>query len=109
MAYNEKLSQRIKRLLQETRGIENKKMFGGIGFLLHGNMACGILNDYLIIRVGPDGYEDALALPHTRKFDITGRAMKGWIMVAKDGCSSDEELSVWVGRGLAFAASLPKK
>jgi len=109
MAYNEKLSQRVKGLLQKTRGIEDKKMFGGIGFLLHGNMACGILNDELIIRVGPDGYEDALALPHTRKFDIMGRAMKDWVMVSKAGCSSDQDLSTWVQRGLSFAASLPKK
>ncbi len=109
MSYNEKLSQRVRALLRNTPGIEGKKMFGGIGFFLHGNMACGILNDDLIIRIGPDGYEDALALPHTRVFDITGRTMKGWVMVSKAGCSSGEDLSAWVQRGVAFASSLPKK
>ena len=109
MAYNEKLSQKVQALLLQIPGMKSKQMFGGIGFLLHGHMACGILQDDLIIRVGPDGYEDALALPHTRKFDITGRAMKGWVMVSKAGCSSDQDLSTWVQRGLSFAASLPKK
>jgi TfoX/Sxy family transcriptional regulator of competence genes len=109
MAYNKKMSQRVWALLQQTPGIESKKMFGGIGFLLHGNMACGLLNDDLIIRVGPGGYENALAQPHTRVFDTTGRAMKGWVMVSKAGYSSDGDLSTWVERGVAFAASLPRK
>lgn len=96
MAYNEILSKRVKALLQQTPGMQDKKMFGGIGFLLHGNMACGILHDALIVRVGPDGYKKALALPHTRKFDMTGRAMKGWVMVLAPGCSSDKDLANWV-------------
>jgi TfoX/Sxy family transcriptional regulator of competence genes len=109
MAYNKLLLQKVRALLQKTPGIEEKKMFGGVGFLLHGNMACGILHDDLIVRVGPDGYVDALALPHTRKFDITGRAMTGWVMVSKTGCRSDEDLSTWLQRGVSFAGSLPKK
>jgi TfoX/Sxy family transcriptional regulator of competence genes len=109
MAYNEKLSQKVQDLLLQIPGIEGKKMFGGIGFLLHGNMACGILNDDLIIRVGPDSYEDALGMPHTRVFDTTGRAMKGWVMVAKAGYSSDGDLATWVQRGVAFASTLPEK
>lgn len=109
MSYNEKLSQRVRTLLLNTPGVEAKKMFGGIGFLLHGNMACGFLNDDLIVRVGPDGYEDALASPYTREFDITGRVMKRWVMVSKAGCSSDGDLATWVERGVAFASSLPKK
>ncbi|KPJ99246.1 MAG: RNA methyltransferase [Desulfobacterales bacterium SG8_35] len=109
MAYNEKLSQRVRAILLQVPGIEIKKMFGGVGFLLHGNMACGILDEYLIVRVGPDGYEEALALPHTGKFDITGRVMKGWIMVAKAGWRTEKDLSTWVQRGVSFAKSLPKK
>ena len=109
MAYNEKMSQRVWALLQQTPGIENKEMFGGIAFLVHCNMACGLLNDDLIVRVGPDGYEDALALPDTRAFDITGKAMKGWVMVSEAGYSSDEDLSTWAKRGVAFASSLPGK
>ncbi len=109
MAYNEKLARRVHGLLKQTPGLEYKKMFGGIGFLLHGNMVCGILNDDLIVRVGPDRYAEALALPHTREFDITGRTMNGWVMVSGTGCGSEEDLSIWVQRGVSFAGSLPKK
>jgi TfoX/Sxy family transcriptional regulator of competence genes len=63
MAYNEKLSQKVRALLQRTPGMEDKKMFGGVGFLVHGNMACGVLNDDLIVRVGPDEYKNALLYP----------------------------------------------
>jgi hypothetical protein len=83
-------------------------MFGGIGFLLNGNLACGIVNDDVLIHVGPDGHEDALAFAHTRAFDITGRVMQGWIMVSKTSCDSDEDLSTWIQHGVRFAASLPK-
>ncbi|UCD65661.1 MAG: TfoX/Sxy family protein [Deltaproteobacteria bacterium] len=109
MAYNEKLSQKVRALLQRTPGMEDKKMFGGVGFLVHGNMACGVLNDDLIVRVGPDEYKNALALPHTREFDITGRVMKGWVMVSSEGTRTDRELSAWVQRGILFAQSLPGK
>ncbi len=109
MAYDEQLEQRVRALLQQTSGIEDKNMFGGVAFLLHGNMACGILNNDLIVRVGPEGYEDALALPHSRKFDISGRAMKGWVMVCAKGHDSKKDLASWVDRGISFAGSLPKK
>ena len=108
MVYSETLSQRVRVLLQNTNGIAEKRLFGGVGFLLRNNMACGILNDDLIVRVGPKGYEEALALPRTRVFDITGRIMKGWVMVPAQKLS-DEDLSTWVDRGLAFARSPPKK
>jgi len=72
-------------------------------------MACGILNDEVIVRVGPQQYEDSLELPHTRKFDITGRPMKGWVMVSHDGHESDEDLMSWVQKGVNFALSLPPK
>ena len=84
-------------------------MFGGVCFLLHGNMACGIINDDLIVRVGRPDYESSLALPHTRRFDITGRAMKGWVMVAADGYEADDGLSGWVRKGTIFALTLPPK
>jgi hypothetical protein len=109
MAYNEKLSQRVREFLQRTPGMEDKKMFGGVGFLIYGNMACGVLRDDLIVRVGPDEYDNAQALSHTREFDITGRVMKGWVMVSPKGTSTDEDLSGWVKRGVSFAQSLPKK
>jgi TfoX/Sxy family transcriptional regulator of competence genes len=109
MAYNEKLAERIREKLINLPAFLERKMFGGVCFLLHGNMACGILNDDVIIRVGKEAYESALALPHTRKFDITGRAMTGWVMVSHEGHASDQQLDEWLQRGVSFAASLPPK
>ena len=109
MAYNEELAQRVRDLLRKREGLTEKKMFGGIGFLLHGNMACGILKDDLIVRVGPEKYQELLKLPGTRVFDITGRMMTGWIMVAAKGYRSAANLAAWVERGAAFALSLEPK
>jgi hypothetical protein len=109
MAYDEGLAQRVRELLEERPEFNEKKMFGGVCCLLNGNMACGILNDDLIVRVGPEKYEDSLKLPHTRKFDITGKPMKGWVMVSYKGHESDEDLFEWVQRGVNYAFSLPPK
>jgi hypothetical protein len=109
MAYDEGLAQRIRELLGERPGLVEKRMFGGIGFILHGNMACGVHKDALIVRVGPQRYEEALGRPHTRQFDITGRPMKGWVMVGPDGTESDQDLQEWVQRGIDFAGTLPPK
>lgn len=109
MAYNKILAKRVRTLLQKTSGILEKQMFGGVGFLIHGNMACGILNDDLIIRVGSANYDAALKSSHAREFDVTGRVMKGWVMVSSSGYDSDKDLSSWVERGVSFARSLPGK
>ena len=109
MVYNEGLAQRIRRVLGELSGLVEKKMFGGIGFMVQGNMACGVHKDELIVRVGPDGYEEAIRRPHTRPFDITGRPMKGWVLVGSDGYESDDDLKEWVQQGLDFALTLPPK
>jgi TfoX/Sxy family transcriptional regulator of competence genes len=109
MAYDRGLAERIRELLAQEPGYAERKMFGGIGFLLHGNMACGVIKDALIVRVGLPDYEAMLALPDTRVFDITGRAMKGWIMVSGAGYEDDEDLSRWVRRGTAFSLTLPPK
>ena len=109
MAYDEGLAQQIREVLGEQPGLVEKKMFGGVGFMVHGNMACGVHKDALIVRVGPEGYEKALARPHTRPFDITGRPMKGWCMVTSDGYESDDALKGWVQQGVDFALSLPAK
>jgi TfoX/Sxy family transcriptional regulator of competence genes len=109
MAYHEDLAQRIREVLGEQPGLVKKKMFGGIGFMVHGNMACGVYKDALIVRVGPEKHEEAMARPHTKPFDITGRPMKGWVMVTADGYESDEALKDWVQQGLDFALSLPAK
>ena len=109
MAYNEGLAQRVRVVLEGKSGLVEKKMFGGVCFLLRGNMACGILNGSLIVRVGPEKYENALKLPHTRKFDTTGKPMKGWVMVSAEGHNTDERLSYWVEQGVAFALTLTAK
>ncbi|MGD9049397.1 MAG: TfoX/Sxy family protein [Anaerolineae bacterium] len=109
MAYDEGLAQRIRDSLQEAPGLVEKKMFGGIGYMLQGNMACGVNQDTLIVRVGPDRYEEALSRPHTRVFDMTGRPMKGWVVVAPEGIEEDDDLDQWIQQGVDFALSLPAK
>jgi TfoX/Sxy family transcriptional regulator of competence genes len=109
MPYDEGLAQRIDEILGEASGLVQKKMFGGICYLAEGNMACGIYKEYLIVRVGPEKYEDALQQPNTKVFDITGKVMKGWVMVSEAGYEDDHDLQKWLDQGLAFARSLPPK
>jgi TfoX/Sxy family transcriptional regulator of competence genes len=109
MAFDEGLAERMRELLAERPGITEKKMFGGLGFILDGNMCCGIVGDDLMVRVGPEAHDEALALPHARPMDFTGRPMKGFLYVGPDGVESDEDLAAWIGRGVDFAASLPPK
>ena len=109
MAYDEALGDRVRAVLEGRDDYSEKKMFGGLCFLLGGNMCCGIVGEELMIRVGPDAYDDALAKPHAREMDFTGRAMKGMVYVGVDGLVSDDDLSAWVGRGADFAGSLPPK
>lgn len=109
MAYDELLGARMRAVLGPLPGLEEKKMFGGIGFLVNGNMACGVHKNNMIVRVGPENYTAALARAHTRPFDMTGRPMAGWIMVEPLGCATESDLKAWVEQGLAFAASLPGK
>ena len=109
MAYDEQLAERVRDQLADVHGITEKAMFGGVAFLLEGNMAVGLTGDQLMVRVGRDDSDDALARPHTRPFDMTGRPMKGWILVAQEGLQDDDELRAWVRRGLAFAGSLAPK
>lgn len=109
MAYDEDLAQRIREQLTAEPGLTERAMFGGLAYLLDGNMAVGLSGDELMVRVGADGSDDALARPHTRPFDMTGRPMKGWILVAPEGIGDIRELGAWVARGVSFARSLPPK
>ncbi len=109
MAYDEKLADRIRRVLGKRIALTERKMFGGIAFMLRGNMCCGVLNDELILRIGPGQGEKALKKPHTRPFDFTGRPMKGFIIVTPRGHKSDEALQKWVRLATKFASSLPAK
>jgi TfoX/Sxy family transcriptional regulator of competence genes len=109
MAFNEALAERIRQRLARRKNVEEKKMFGGVGFLLNGNLLMGVWKDSLIARVGADEGEQALKEPHVSEFDITGRAMKGWVLVAPEGVEADDELSGWVQRAVKFVGNLPAK
>jgi len=89
--------------------VVEKKMFGGLCFMVRGHMACGIVRDEIMVRVGKERYEDALAQPYAREMDFTGRALKGMVYVSPKGVESDADLAAWVGRGTANAESLPPK
>jgi TfoX/Sxy family transcriptional regulator of competence genes len=110
MSYDEDFAQRVRVLLAEEDGVTEKAMFGGVAFLLGGNMAVGVSNTAeLMVRVGPDATDDALSRPHTRLFDMTGRPMRGWVLVAREGLKTKRQLAPWVERGVRFARTLPAK
>jgi hypothetical protein len=109
MAYDEGLAERIREMLDGRRGVVEKRMFGGLAFLIGGHMAVGIVRDDLMVRVGPVGYEAALREPHVRPMDFTGRPMRGLVFVGPAGYEADAALRAWVERGAAFAADLPAK
>ena len=109
MAYDEGLAHRVRELMDQAPGFHEKKMFGGLCFMLNGNMACGINGDQLMVRVGPDAYQNALARPHAREMDFTGRALKGFVYVDADGLAEDAGLQAWIDLGTEFAGSFPPK
>src|ERR1700751_1201620 len=109
MPFDENLAARIRDALARKRGIEETKMFGCICFFLNGNALAGVWKDRLIARLGPDEGEAALREPHVREFDITGRAMKGWVLVGPDGIEGDDQLAGWIGRATNFVGTLPAK
>jgi TfoX/Sxy family transcriptional regulator of competence genes len=109
MPYDKGLAQRVREILEEESGFDEKKMFGGICFLLFGNMVCGIIKDDLIVRVGAEKYEETMKMPHTRKFDLTGKPLRGWVMVVSRALDSDEELNDWVQKATSFVRTLPPK
>ena len=109
MAYDAHLAQRVHKILAHTPNLVEKKMFGGIGYLVNGNMACGVLGESLIVRVGPERYQQALSRPHIAVFDMTGRPMTGWVVVNPQAFESEGALESWVEVGLDFVATLPPK
>ena len=108
MAYDLKLAERIRSELNGVPFVE-KKMFGGLGFLLNGNMACGVNTNDLIVRVDPEKHSILLKKPHAKPFDLTGRPMKGWLVVEANGCKTEKQLNAWVKEGVEFALTLPPK
>lgn len=109
MAFDELLADRIRKGLGRKKNIEEKKMFGGLCFLLNGNMLVGVWKDSMIVRLGEEQEEEALLEPHAKKMDITGKPMKGWIMVASEGVQDGEQLTGWIERATKFVRTLPKK
>jgi TfoX/Sxy family transcriptional regulator of competence genes len=109
MAYDEKLADRVRELLASRSDVSERKMFGGIAFMVAGNMACGVLGEDLIVRLGDEDGARALAEDGVRPFDFTGRPMRNIVYVSSELTSSDEGLSGWVEAGADFAASLPPK
>lgn len=109
MAFDENLASRIRTALARNKGVEEKKMFGGLGFLLNGNMLVGVWKNSMIVRLGPDEREAALLEPHVGEFDITGRAMKGWVMVAAEGVADESAVKEWVKRAVKFVGKMPAK
>jgi len=110
MAFDEGLAERIREIMEATdQPFEEKNMFGGMSFMLGGNVACGVIGEDMCVRVGKDGNEEALAQPFARPFDFTGKAMAGWIYVSPEGLGEKDVLTAWVKRGVDFAKSLPAK
>ena len=109
MAFDDKLAERIRKQLAKRRDLTEKKMFGGLAFLLNGNMCCGVHGQELIVRLDPEQTHQALRQRHTRVFDLSGRPMKGWILVQAKGLTTEAALAKWVQTGVKYAASLPAK
>ena len=109
MAFDENLAARIRAHLGKRQGVTERKMFGGIIFMLRGNMCCGVHRDALIVRLGAEEAGRALVEPDTRVFDLTGRPMKAWVVVQAKGLVNDARLGKWVDRAAKWAGSLPPK
>jgi len=109
MAFDEAVAGRIREALAGAPDIVEKRMFGGIAFMVRGNMCCGVIGDRLMVRVGPDGYEEALSRPHAKPMDFTGRPMEDMVYVEPAGFASAGGLKGWIARVMPFALSLPAK
>jgi len=109
MAFDEAVAGRVREALRGAPSVVEKRMFGGIAFMVRGNMCCGVIGDRLMLRVGPDGYKAALSRPHARPMDFTGKPMKGMVYVESAGFASSGDLKAWIGTAMEFALSLPAK
>ena len=109
MAYSDELAERVRELLGDRSGVTERKMFGGVAWMIEGNMACGVIGDGLLVRLGPDGAERALAQEHVGPMEFTGRRMGGFVVVDAEGVADPSALGLWVDAGAEFAAGLPPK
>ncbi len=109
MAFDEQLAERVRVALTHRQDLDERRMFGGIAFMLGGHMACGIVGSDLMLRLGPEAADAALAKPHVRPMDFTGRPMRGMVYVAADGVRTAPQLRRWVGAAAAYVDALPPK
>jgi hypothetical protein len=109
MAYDETLAERVRRVLPGDVSVRERKMFGGLAFMLGGHMTCGVVGPDLMLRIGAERSERAVAEPHVRRMDFTGKPLKGFVYVGPEGVASDEMLRAWIDQAAAFTASLPPK
>lgn len=109
MAFDEALAGRVRSLLARRRGVTERRMFGGLAFLVNGHMACGVQGTALMLRLGPEGATAALRRPHVRPMDFTGKPLASMVYVEAAGCERDADLRAWVERALRFVAELPPK
>ena len=107
MAFDEKLAERIRGRLGRKKGLTEKRLFGGVGFLVNGNLACAVSKNEMLVRVVPEETDTILTKKHTRVFGT--RPMKGWILVAPEALKTDKALSTWIQIGVDYASSLPPK
>ena len=109
MAYDEQLAERVRLVLAGQPGLSERKMFGGLSFMIHGNMCVGVEKDRLMVRLGQELHEEALSRPHAAPMDFTGRPMKGFVFVAPGGISTPAALREWIDLGVQFCLTLPAK
>lgn len=109
MSYDPRLAERVRAVLAARPAIDERAMFGGLCFLADGKMVCGLVGDELMVRVGPEAWDEALARPHARPMDFTGRPLRGFVYVAAAGLRTRPALTAWVERGLAYAALAPAR
>lgn len=109
MAYNNEIADEIRAIIGKHPGLSEREMFGGIAFMINGNMAVGVSGDELMVRVGKDAHDEMVALPGAATFDKSARPMRGWLNVTSEGFATEDDFKAWIGRGVSFAESLPKK
>ena len=105
--FNDMTARKIRNALDGTPGVSERQIIGGVAFLLEGNMCCGIFDEKLVVRVGPEAYDDALREPHAHPMDFTGRPLPGFVYVGREGYASEMALRQWIDRSVGFVSSLP--
>lgn len=109
MPYDEGIAQRVREALDEQPNVAEKRMFGGLAFMLNGHMCIGVIGRELMVRVGPEQFAECLELPHARPMDFTGQPLTGFLFIGEKGLEADKDLGLWVQRAVRFVSGLPPK